>query len=84
VDKIIYIGKEADKIEESLSGLTKVNYSLYRNPTNLKKIFSLTWKDVKNCGISKSQFYEIRKQLESGTYPKLNSKTLKRLEYLGE
>lgn len=84
VDKIVCIGKEADKIEESLSGLTKVNYNLYRNPKNLKKIFSLTWEEVKRCGISKSQFYEIKKQLESGAYPKLNSKTLKKLEYLGE
>jgi hypothetical protein len=78
-DKIIYIGKEADKIEEHMSGLAKMNYNIYNNPKDMNKISSLKWKDVKSSGISKKQFYRIRKSVKAGKVLHLYGKTLKRL-----
>jgi hypothetical protein len=80
VDRIVYIGKEADKIEESLSGLSKINQNTYNNPKDIEKVLSLTWKEVKTCGIPESQFYALKKQLREGKRLKLSSKTLKKLK----
>ena len=80
VDNIAYIGKEADKIEDNISGLEKLAYNIYYNPKNLETIFSWTWNEVKQCGIPESQFYALKKQLKEGKRLKLSSKTSKRLK----
>jgi hypothetical protein len=78
--KVVYVGKEADRVEESLNGLHKMNYNIYRNPKDVKKrILSLTWSQVKQCGIPESQFYALKKQLKQGKQPRLSGKTWNRL-----
>jgi len=85
-NKIIYMGKEADKVEENMCGLDNVDYNLYNNPKDAEKILSLKWNDVKDKGISKRHLRRIKKQLREGKIPNLKDKTLKRLLslYLGE
>jgi hypothetical protein len=81
-DKIRHIGKEADKIEENLSGLDNVNYNIYTNPKDIEKIVSRTWNQVRQCGIPESQFYALKKQLKQGKTLKLHRKTAQRLNNL--
>jgi hypothetical protein len=81
-ESFVYIGKEADKIEESLSGLGKMTSNTYNNPKDMETILSLPWEEVKRCGIPKSQFYALKKQLKEGKRLKLSSKTLSRLRTL--
>jgi hypothetical protein len=80
VDKIAYIGKEADRIEENMSGLDKTDYNVYSNPKEVEQILSKRWREVERCGIPKSQFYALRKQLKQGKTLKLSRKTLSRLK----
>ena len=83
VDKIVYVGKEGDKIEQNLSGLGKVNYNIYRNPKDvITKILSLSCKDAKQLGISKGQYYNLINNARNGKLSKLKNKTLKRLGFL--
>ena len=81
-DKVVYIGKEADKIEESQSGLNKISLNTYNNPKDLERILSLKWIEIKKCGIPESQFYALKKQLNEGKELKLSTKTLKRLKLI--
>jgi hypothetical protein len=79
VDKIMYIGKEADKIEDNLSGLDNVNYNVYDNPEQIKGFFLKKWKEVKSSGISRRQFYDRKKQIKAGKIPKLSGKVLRKI-----
>jgi hypothetical protein len=79
VDKIVFIGKEADKIEYNLSGFGKVDYNICNNPKDYQQLLTLKWEEVKNCGISRPQFFRLKKQLKQGKRLHLSSKTLKRL-----
>lgn len=79
VDKIMYIGKEADKIEDNLSGLDNLNYNVYDNPEQIKGFFSKRWKEVKTSGISRRQFYYIKRQIKAGRMPTPSSKVLRKI-----
>ena len=46
-DGVIYIGKEADKVEQNINGLERVSYNAYNGPRYLKRISSLTWEMMK-------------------------------------
>jgi hypothetical protein len=82
VDKIVYIGKEGDQIEQNLSGLGKVNYNTYRNPKDiLSKILSLSWKDANKAGVSKREYYNLIRDAKKGNLPNLRNKTLRRLGF---
>jgi hypothetical protein len=81
-DNILYIGKEADKVEYNLNGLENTNYNIYTNPKRIEDIFSRTWKEVRQCEIPESQFYALKKQFKQGKRLKLHSKTLARLNSL--
>jgi hypothetical protein len=81
VNNIYWVGKEADKLEERINGFgTTLN--VYNNPKDIGKILMLEWKEVKVCGISKKQFYRLRKRLRDGRALHLSGKTLKRLKSL--
>jgi len=79
VDKIIYIGKEVDKIEENMAGLSNMDQNLYQNPKDVHAFFSRPWKEVKECGISKMQFYRIRKSINQRNSTKINGKTVEKV-----
>jgi hypothetical protein len=81
-DKLIFIGKEADKIDEHMNGLGNAEYNVYHNPEDVAKPLSLSWERVKSCGIPKSQFYALKKQLRQGKRLKLSRKTLEKLNSL--
>jgi len=80
VEKLIYIGKETDKIEENMSGLSNINQNVYQNPKDTISFFSRPWKEVKEYGISKMQFYRIRKQIKRNRKLRLKKKTLIKLQ----
>jgi hypothetical protein len=86
IDRTIYIGKEADKIEENLSGLGKVYYNVYKSPEDtqkiISKILSMSLKDARLAGISKGQYYNLFASAKKGRLPNLKNKTLKRLQFL--
>lgn len=82
VTKTTYLGKEANRIEETRTGLSISPHTVYDNPKQVKTVLSYKWNDVKGCGISKSQFYLLKKQLKQGKRLKLNSKTLRKLNSL--
>lgn len=82
VDNIVYIAKESHKIENTVSGLEKLDYNVAIDPKDVQKLLSLHWKQIKESGISRTQFYEIKKQLKEGKNPVLRSKTLDRLRRL--
>jgi hypothetical protein len=77
-DKLIPIGKEADKLEERMNGL-EANLNVYDNPEQIIAFFSKKWKDVKHSGISYRQFYDRKKLIKDGKIPKLSSKVLKKV-----
>lgn len=79
IDNIVYVAKESHKIQNNLSGLEKLDYNVAIDPKDIEKLLSLSWKQVKESGISRTQFYEIKKQLKEGETPVLRSKTLNRL-----
>ena len=81
-DNILYIGKEADKVEYNLNGLENANYNIYTNPKRIENVLSRTWKEVRQCEIPESQFYALKKQFKQGKRLKLHSKTLARLNSL--
>lgn len=81
-NEISHIGKEADRIEENLSGLNIVSCNTYANPKHLEEVFSRTWKEVKTCGIPESQFYALKKQFKEGKRLKLSNKTMNRIKCL--
>ena len=83
VDHITYIGKEANRIDDNVSGLDKIQYNVYNNTSDFEKIIlNKNWSDIKQCSIPESQFYAMRKQLQAGKRLKLSRKTLSRLRSL--
>ena len=65
VDKISYIGKEADKIADIDNGLDRIDYNTYEDPAYRRKLFLGKWKDAKGLGVSRRQFYRIKRELKS-------------------
>lgn len=80
VNNIFFIGKEADKLRETTNGLNETDINTYTDSNDIKRVLMLEWKEVKSCGISKKQFYRLRKRLREGRALHLSSKTLKRLK----
>jgi hypothetical protein len=79
IDSIVCIGKESERMGNDIVGLDKIDYNTSIDPKDIEKIFSRTWKEVKQCGIPESQFYALKKQLKEGKRLKLSGKTLKRM-----
>ena len=83
-DRIIYMGKEADKIEENMSGLSRTNYNIYNNPKDTEILLTCSLKQALASGMSKSQFYGLRKRIKEGKTPHLRGKTLRSVRTLHE
>lgn len=81
-DSIIYIGKEANKIENNLSGLNTGKVSVYNRDALIKdKISPMTLKEAVKRGIPKRTFYRLKTDAKNGKHTKLKKKTLKSLNY---
>ncbi len=79
-DSIIYIGKEANKIENNLSGLDTGRVSVYNREALIKnKIASMTLKDAKKLGIPRRTFFRLKKYIRKGKFLKLRNRTKKRI-----
>ena len=63
-----------DKIDEHVSGLNKTSPNIYTNPKDTREAFLGSWKDGKQSGKSRSQFYKIKKKIKEGKKVKLNKK----------
>ncbi len=78
-DKIVHIGKEADNIGQNLSGLETVDQNIFENRKDITKLKQMYWEDVKSSGISRMQFFRIKKRLMKGKIPEVNDKTWAKL-----
>jgi len=77
INKIRYIGKESNNLEDNLSGLDDPDYLEYDNIEDFKQwILSLKPKDVRDKGISKQTLWNIKKRIRKNEM-KYKSKTLK-------
>jgi len=73
-DRIRYIGKESNNLEDNLNGLDDPDYLEYDNIEDFKQwIFSLKPKDVKDKEISERTLYKIKHKIKQGKT--LNPKT---------
>jgi len=76
-DRIRYIGKESNNLEDNLTGLEDPDYLEYDNLEDFKQwILSLKPKDVRDIGISKQTLWNIKKRILKNEM-KYKSKTLK-------
>jgi len=74
VNRIRYIGKESNNLEDNLTGLEKPDYTEYENPEDFRQwILTLKPKDVKDKGISERTLYKIKLKIKQGKT--LNPKT---------
>jgi hypothetical protein len=74
VNRIRYIGKESNNLEDNLTGLEDPDYLEYDNIEDFKQwILSLKPKDVKDKGISKMTLWKIKNKIKLDR--KLNPKT---------
>jgi len=80
VNKIRYIGKESNNLEDNLTGIEKPDYSEYTKDHEIVKseefkqwILSLKPKDVIDKGISERTLYKIKHKIKLDK--KLNPKT---------
>jgi hypothetical protein len=81
-NKVICIGKEADKIEDNMSGLSKIDQNIYNNPKEIiSKILSMTLEDALKAGISRMGYYKLVKEAKKGKLLNLRDKTLRRLGF---
>jgi len=84
-DRVIYIGKEADKIDEK-RGLERIDYNIYTSPKDIErvisKVLSLKWEDAKRIGMPRSQYYKIISMAKNGKLPNFRGKTMRKLEFL--
>jgi hypothetical protein len=73
-DRIRYIGKESNNLEDNLTGLEDPDYLEYENPEDFKQwILSLKPKDVRDKGISERTLYKIKHRIKEENI--LNPKT---------
>ena len=67
-DRIRYIGKESNNLEDNLTGLDDADYLEYDNIEDFKQwILSLKPKDVKDKGISKQSLSYTKSQIRKGS-----------------
>ena len=82
VDNINYIGKEANNIEEVISGLDKLNQNYYYDKNELKeRLLKLSIRDAENLGIKKITLMKIRKRIRNGKDIILRKKVLSKLSH---
>lgn len=75
-DRLIYIGKETNRVEENMSGLEAPTVHTYHSKNELrKKIQDLTLKDAKALGIPNRTFYRLRKAVKDGKNVRVRRKT---------
>jgi len=68
VDRIRYIGKESNNLENNLTGIEDPDYLEYENPEDFKQwILSLKPKDVRDKGISKQSLSYIKSQIRKSS-----------------
>jgi len=73
-DRIRYIGKESNNLEDNLNGLEDPDYLEYDNIEDFKQwILLLKPKDVRDKGISERTLYKIKHKIKQGKT--LNPKT---------
>lgn len=78
-ERIIYIGKEANKIENNLSGLDASRVNVYnRDAIAKEKVASMALKNARKLDIPRSTFYWLKKQAKDSSAIKFRKKTLKR------
>jgi len=66
-DRIRYIGKESNNLEDNLTGLDDPDYLEYENPEDFKQwILSLKPKDVKDKGISERELKRQKAKIRKG------------------
>jgi len=72
-DRIRYIGKESNNIDDNLAGIEKPDYLEYENIEEFKQwILSLKPKDVRGDGISERELKRQKAKIRNGK--KLNPK----------
>ena len=77
VNRIRYIGKESNNLEDNLAGIEEPDYIEYKNIEDFKQwILSLKPKDVRDKGISKQTLWNIKKRIRKNEM-KYRSKALK-------
>jgi len=74
VDRIRFIGKESNNLDDNLSGIEKPDYLEYENSEDFKQwILTLKPKDVRDEGISERTLYKIKHRIKEENI--LNPKT---------
>jgi len=77
-DRIRYIGKESNNLEDNLAGLEDSNYLEYENPEDFKqRILSLKPKDVREMGISERGLRNFKQKIKNGKGLKNKSKIVR-------
>ena len=67
VNRIRYIGKESNNLEDNLTGLEDPDYLEYENPEDFKQwILSLKPKDVRDKGISERELKRQKAKIRKG------------------
>lgn len=67
VDKIRYIGKGSNNLDDNLTGIEKPNYLEHENSEDFKQwILTLKPKDVMDKGISKMALWKIKNKIKEG------------------
>jgi len=66
-DQIRYIGKEANNLDDNLTGIEDPDYLEYENPEDFKQwILSLKPKDVRDRGISERELKRQKTKIRKG------------------
>ena len=79
-DSRLYIGKEANKIKNNLSGLDASRVNVYnRDAIAMENIGSMTLKYALDIGLPKRTFYRLKKNVNCDKVAKLREKTQIRL-----
>lgn len=77
-DDIVYIGKEANNIEDQPLEVTKPQ--VFINEEEVKqKILDLTPREARKCGVDRSTFKKIKDRIKNGKLSSLETPAVKRL-----
>jgi hypothetical protein len=80
INRIRYIGKESNNIEDNLTGVEKPDYLEYENNEEFKQwVLSLKPVDVAGNGISQQALYYQKSQIRNGKNLNPNEKIVKKL-----
>jgi hypothetical protein len=75
VDRIRYIGKESNNLDDNLSGIEKPDYLEYENSEEFKQwVLTLKPKDLRDKGISERGLRNFKQKIKDGKGLKNKSK----------